>query len=164
MKLLLAIILFVAAFSVGAQTMVNPYQALHPIMKDRTNRNAPTSLDQYPSEKADLEGTAPKPRPARPAALPPAQPAQPAKPAESLPGSMPAWPLPRSACSARSMESKADFTLLISARKWSFRWPSSLFATRRAFKSVPPPKRASRSRPMTPRKSRCWPQISMPLI
>ncbi len=82
MKLLLAIVFLVAAFSVGAQTVANPYQVLHPIMKDRNNRNAPTSLDQDPSEKADLEAAGPTHRPARPAALPPAQPAQPAKPAE----------------------------------------------------------------------------------
>jgi hypothetical protein len=77
MKLLLAIVFivfFVAAFSVGAQTVVTPYQALHPIMKDPNKRNAPTSLDQDPSEKADLQPAAP---PARPAPLPPAQPAKP---------------------------------------------------------------------------------------
>jgi len=79
MKLLLAILFLVAAFSGGAQTVANPYQVLHPIMKDPNKRNAPTSLDQDPSEKADLEATAPTHRPARPAALPPAQPAKPAE-------------------------------------------------------------------------------------
>jgi hypothetical protein len=76
MKLLLAIVFLVAAFSVGAQTVANPYQVLHPIMKDPNKRNAPTSLDRDPSEKADLQPTAPT---TRPAALPPAQPAKPAE-------------------------------------------------------------------------------------
>jgi hypothetical protein len=76
MKLLLAMVFLVAAFSVGAQTVANPYQVLHPIMKDPNKRNAPTSLDRDPGEKADLEGTTPTTRPVAP---PPAQPAQPAE-------------------------------------------------------------------------------------
>jgi hypothetical protein len=78
MNLLLAMLFFVAAFSIGAQTTITPYQALHPIMKDRTNRNAPTSLDRDPGEKASLQPAAPS----RPAPVAPAQPAKPAKPAE----------------------------------------------------------------------------------
>jgi len=78
MKLLLAILLLVGAFSAGAQTVITPYQALHPIIKDRNNRNAPTSLDRDPSEKASLQPA----DPTRPAALSSAQPAQPAKPVE----------------------------------------------------------------------------------
>jgi hypothetical protein len=78
MKLLLAMLLLVGAFSVGAQTVITPYQALHPIIKDRNNRNAPTSLDRDPSEKASLQPAVPT----RPAALSSAQPAQPAKPVE----------------------------------------------------------------------------------
>ena len=76
MKSLLAIVFFVAALSAGAQTVVSPYQALHPLMKDHNKRNAPTSLDRDPGEKADLEQTAPTPRSA---ALPPAKPAKPAE-------------------------------------------------------------------------------------
>jgi hypothetical protein len=67
----------IAAFAVRAQTVANPYQVLHPIMKDPNKRNAPTSLDRDPAEKADLEGTAPTRRPAHSSALPPAQPARP---------------------------------------------------------------------------------------
>jgi hypothetical protein len=76
MKLLLAMIFFVAALSVRAQTVANTSNVLHPIMKDPNHRNAPTSLDQDPSEKAAFQS----PGPARPAPLPPAQ-IQPAKPA-----------------------------------------------------------------------------------
>jgi hypothetical protein len=77
MKPLLITVFLIAAFAVRAQTTVTPYQALHPIMKDRNKRNAPTSLDRDPSEKADLEASAPTRQPGRPAAFPPAQPAKP---------------------------------------------------------------------------------------
>jgi hypothetical protein len=50
MKQWVAILFFAAAFGLRAQTIVTPYQALHPIMKDPHQRNAPTSLNQYPGE------------------------------------------------------------------------------------------------------------------
>ena len=59
MKSPLLIVFLVAALSVGAQTVVNPFMALHPIMKDPNKRNAPTSLDQDPSEKKDFQQAAP---------------------------------------------------------------------------------------------------------
>jgi hypothetical protein len=57
MKLLVAIVIFATAFSLRAQTMINPFQALHPIMKDPNNRNAPTSLNQDPdqNERDEME-------------------------------------------------------------------------------------------------------------
>jgi len=55
MKLLLAIIAFVAVVSVRAQTVATTANVLHPIMKDPSQRNAPTSLNQGdPSLSADL--------------------------------------------------------------------------------------------------------------
>jgi hypothetical protein len=79
MKLLPAIIIFfVAAFSVRAQTVANTSNVLHPILKDPSKRNAPTSLDQDPSVSAEFRASSPT----RPATLPGAQPIAPAKPAE----------------------------------------------------------------------------------
>jgi hypothetical protein len=74
MKLLLAMILFVAALSVRGQTVATTANALRPIMKDPSKRNAPTSLDRDPAEKASLQYT--------PAARPSSLAASAAKPVE----------------------------------------------------------------------------------
>jgi len=47
MKSLLAIIFIVSAFSLRAQTVANPSNVLHPIMKDIHHPNGPTSVDRY---------------------------------------------------------------------------------------------------------------------
>lgn len=75
MKILLVIMLFGSVLFVRAQTVATTKNVLHPIMKDGT-RNAPTSLDRDPSEKAALQ------QPAAPHSVTPLPPAQPAKPVE----------------------------------------------------------------------------------
>ena len=75
MKLLLAIFLFGSVLFVRAQTVATTANVLHPIMKDG-KRNAPTSVDRDPSERAALQ------QPATPHRATPLPPAQPAKPAE----------------------------------------------------------------------------------
>jgi hypothetical protein len=82
MKLLLAIVFFVAALSVRAQTVANASNVLHPIIKDiHKPAAAPTSLNQDPSMAAEFRTAAPS---ARPSSLAPAQPAAPAKPVEII--------------------------------------------------------------------------------
>jgi hypothetical protein len=50
MKRWVAIFVFAGVCCGHTQITVTPYQALHPIMKDPRQRNAPTSLNQYPGE------------------------------------------------------------------------------------------------------------------
>jgi hypothetical protein len=79
MKLLLAILFLVAALSVRAQTVANPSNVLHPLIKDihdPSQRMAPTSLNRNPSLN-DEPGTAPS-------RATPLSPGQPAKPAEII--------------------------------------------------------------------------------
>ena len=64
MRRWVAILLLVCSFSGSAQTVANPYEVLHPIMKDPNKRNAPTSLNQSPGELS-----APAPAAARPVAV-----------------------------------------------------------------------------------------------
>lgn len=74
MKSLLAIVLFATALSVRAQVAINPFQALHPIMKDPNNRNAPTSLNQDPDAAQEYQRNSVKrqaPTPSSPSAQPP---------------------------------------------------------------------------------------------
>jgi hypothetical protein len=75
MKRWVAILFFAAACSGNAQTVANPYQVLHPIMKNPNQRNAPTSLNQ--SQAAGL-GPSPLSSPA------PAAPVAPLKPADMV--------------------------------------------------------------------------------
>ena len=75
MKLLCAMVILVAAFSVRAQTVANTHNVLHPLTKnspDGTARYAPTSLDQDPAERASLMQNN-----SRPSYVAPGQPAKP---------------------------------------------------------------------------------------
>ena len=70
-----------AELSVLAQTVATTANVLHPIMKDPSKRNAISSLDRDPSEKADF--TSPTPAAHRPQTQA-AQPNAPAKPSEII--------------------------------------------------------------------------------
>jgi hypothetical protein len=79
MKILPAILFLVTVFSAGAQTVATTANVLHPIMKDTSKRNAPTSLDRDPAEKAALLSTGPALRSSPSTSV---QPFAPAKPVE----------------------------------------------------------------------------------
>lgn len=60
MKLSLAIFLLGASLSVRAQTVANPSNVLHPILKDiHGPREAPTSVNRNPGLASDLESSTP---------------------------------------------------------------------------------------------------------
>jgi hypothetical protein len=74
MKTSAVLFLCIVAFAARAQTVATTANVLHPISKDPNHRNAISSVDRDPDEKAALNQSA---APARPAAVAPVQPVKP---------------------------------------------------------------------------------------
>jgi hypothetical protein len=76
MKLPAVMLLCIAVFSARGQTVATTANVLHPIMKDPNHRNAVSSVDRDPQEKASLYQSAAPATPATPASAHPAAPVE----------------------------------------------------------------------------------------